>query len=58
MDSAYSPPTLMGESEGETFEEACRNFFVRPDDKQYYDPVRNTYWSLKLAPRLGDLELE
>ncbi len=52
----HSPPHLEGEAEGDTFEQACQSFFTRnEEDKQYYDPVSNVYWSLKLAPTMADV---
>lgn len=56
MDSAYSPPHFVGEAEGNTFQEACAKFFVRDaEDRRFYDLVRNTYWSLKLAPSMQEV---
>ena len=52
MEMSYSPPRKMGESAGSTFEEACANFFVAPEDKRLYDPKRGTYWGLKLGPTM------
>lgn len=56
MDSAHSPPRFVGVSEGTTFQEACAKFFTRDEeDRRFYDPVRNVYWSLKLAPTMQEV---
>jgi hypothetical protein len=33
-----------GNAQGNTFTEACRNFFR---DNKYYNPIENTYWACK-----------
>lgn len=37
--------SFVGESEGETFLEACINYYkINDPENKYYDPNRNTYW--------------
>jgi hypothetical protein len=47
----YGNHTLMGEADGETFEEACANL-AKTDDffAKSFDAAQLTYWACRLFP--------
>lgn len=52
------PSAWVGTAEGDTFQEACANMYaLTPDGPKYYDPVRNTYWGLKLGQTLAEVAI-
>lgn len=52
MDCAYSPPHLAGTVEADSFKQACAKFFVRDDDKRYFDAKETRYYALRLGPTM------
>jgi len=51
----YGPAQLMGSSEGNSFEDACRRLAEKESGfDEYYNPERNTYWGCRLFDNEAD----
>ncbi len=54
-----NPSCRVGEGHGETFKEACANFYSLKHEgvSKHYDPVTNTYFGRKLGQSLASVAL-
>lgn len=46
--------TYFGISEGDSFKNACINYFDKPEHKQYFNPDSMTYWGCRLFDNQAD----
>ncbi len=62
----YGYAHYVGQSEGCTFQEACQNYYSKPENNHgreyngewhpYYRPITNSYWACRLFDNLKDAQ--